>query len=70
MPNSSIYTTITNKFGDQMENNCGNFDVETVTHIKNYVATHDDFLKRTLKFGSPLQRAKASLLLKIAGVSL
>jgi len=70
LPISTIYTTTTNKFGDEMENDCGNFDLETVTHIKNYVATHDDFLKRTLKFGSPLQRAKASLFLKIAGVSL
>ncbi|KKG87789.1 hypothetical protein DU69_17300 [Methanosarcina mazei] len=43
-----------------------NIDNETLTSVRNYVATHDDFLKRTLKFGSPLQRAKALLFLQIA----
>lgn len=43
-----------------------NIDIETATHIKNYVSTHEDFLKRTLKFGSPLQRAKALLFFQIA----
>ena len=43
-----------------------NIDIETATHIKNYVSTHEDFLQRTLKFGSPLQRAKALIFFQIA----
>jgi len=42
-------------------------DTTTQAHIKNYVEQHNDFIQRTLKFGSPLQKAKASLFLAIAG---
>lgn len=38
-----------------------------VTDIRMYVSGHKDFIDRTAKFGSPLQRAKALLFLEIAG---
>lgn len=41
-------------------------DHETQVHIKSYVEQHNDFLQRTLKFGSPLQKAKAHLFLHLA----
>ena len=41
-------------------------DSETQQSVKKYVSTHEDFLQRTLKFGSPLQRAKALIFFQIA----
>jgi len=38
-----------------------------VTDIRMYVSGHKDFIDRTTKFGSPLQRAKVLLFLEIVG---